>query len=86
MKKPLKKPRRPAAFSQEAPKRRSCRFCADKVKKLDYKDISALRRFISERGKILPRRITRICDKHQRLVTRAIKQARNIALLPFTVE
>ena len=61
-------------------------FCADKVDHIDYKDVAKLRRFIMERGKILPRRVSCNCAKHQRQVTLAIKRARNIALLPFTVE
>jgi ribosomal protein S18 len=58
----------------------------DKVDVIDYKDVAKLRRFITERGKILPRRISGNCAKHQRQVTLAIKRARNIALLPFTAE
>jgi len=58
----------------------------DKVEVIDYKDVAKLRRFITERGKILPRRISGNCAKHQRQVTLAIKRARNIALLPFTAE
>lgn len=68
------------------PKRKVCSFCADKVEAIDYKDIAKLRRFITERGKILPRRISGNCARHQRQVTLAIKRARNIALLPFTAE
>jgi small subunit ribosomal protein S18 len=58
----------------------------DKVEHIDYKDVAKLRRFTTERGKILPRRISGNCAKHQRQVTVAIKRARNIALLPFTAE
>ncbi|MBB5335742.1 MULTISPECIES: 30S ribosomal protein S18 [Pectinatus] len=68
------------------PKRKVCSFCADKVESIDYKDVAKLRRFITERGKILPRRISGNCARHQRQVTLAIKRARNIALLPFTAE
>ena len=68
------------------PRRKVCSFCVDKVEHIDYKDVAKLRRFITERGKILPRRITGNCAKHQRQVTVAIKRARNIALLPFTAE
>lgn len=68
------------------PKRKVCSFCADKVEAIDYKDVAKLRRFITERGKILPRRISGNCARHQRQVTLAIKRARNIALLPFTAE
>ena len=68
------------------PRRKVCSFCVDKVEKIDYKDVAKLRRFTTERGKILPRRISGNCAKHQRQVTIAIKRARNIALLPFTAE
>lgn len=68
------------------PRKKVCSFCVDKVESIDYKDVAKLRRFITERGKILPRRISGNCAKHQRQVTVAIKRARNIALLPFTAE
>ncbi|NLB18391.1 MAG: 30S ribosomal protein S18 [Syntrophomonadaceae bacterium] len=67
-------------------KRRPCSFCAEKVEFVDYKDVPRLRRFITEKGKILPRRITGNCAHHQRQITTAIKRARNIALLPFSSE
>ena len=67
-------------------RRKVCTFCVDKVDVIAYKDVAKLRRFITERGKILPRRISGNCAKHQRQVTLAIKRARNIALLPFTAE
>ena len=75
--------RRPRGRKQ---RRKVCTFCVDKVEHIDYKDVAKLRRFITERGKILPRRISGNCAKHQRQVTVAIKRARNIALLPFTAE
>ena len=68
------------------PRKKVCSFCVDKVEQIDYKDVAKLRRYITERGKILPRRIYGHCAKHQRQVTVAIKRARNIALLPFTAE
>ena len=68
------------------PRRKVCAFCVDKVGRIDYKDAAKLRRFTTERGKILPRRISGNCAKHQRQVTIAIKRARNIALLPFTAD
>lgn len=68
------------------PRKRVCGFCVDKVQDVDYKDVGKLRKFITERGKILPRRISGNCAKHQRQVTIAVKLARNIALLPFTAE
>lgn len=67
-------------------KRRMCNFCADKVEGIDYKDLVKLRRYITERGKILPRRITGNCALHQRQLTVAIKRARIMALLPYTSE
>jgi len=66
------------------PRRKVCVFCADKNETIGYKDAMKLRRFISDRGKILPRRATGNCAKHQREVTVAIKRAREIALLPFS--
>lgn len=68
------------------PKKKVCSFCVDKVESLDYKEISKLRRFVTERGKILPRRMSGNCAKHQRQLTIAIKRARAIALLPYTTE
>lgn len=67
-------------------KRRPCSFCAEKIEYIDYKDVPRLRRYITEKGKILPRRITGNCAHHQRQITLAIKRARAIALLPFTSE
>ena len=61
-------------------------FCVDKVESIDYKDTAKLRRYVSERGKIVPRRISGTCAKHQRQLTTAIKRARIIALLPFVAE
>jgi len=65
-------------------RRKVCRFCADSTLAIDYKDFKMLRLFTTERGKIVPRRISGNCAKHQRKLTVAIKRARNIALLPFT--
>jgi small subunit ribosomal protein S18 len=67
-------------------KKKLCAFCVDKVTDIDYKEISKIRKFVSERGKILPRRISGNCAKHQRQLTIAIKRARHIALLPYTVD
>ena len=68
------------------PKRKVCMFCVDKVDYIDYKDTAKLRRYVSERGKIVPRRISGNCAKHQRQLTTAIKRARIIALLAFVAE
>ena len=65
-------------------RRKSCNFCADKVEFIDYKDPSKLKKYITERGKILPRRISGNCANHQRHLTVAIKRARDIALMPYT--
>ncbi|MEW5866600.1 MAG: 30S ribosomal protein S18 [Bacillota bacterium] len=67
-------------------KKRVCSFCVDKIDCIDYKDTGKLRRFITERGKIVPRRISGNCARHQRQVTTAIKRARLVALMPFTAE
>ena len=67
-------------------KKKVCVFCVDKVDSIDYKDTAKLRRYITERGKIVPRRISGCCAKHQRQLTEAIKRARQIALLPFVAE
>lgn len=64
-------------------RRKVCRFCADSSMVMDYKDVKGLRYFITERGKIIPRRISGTCAKHQRALTRTIKRARTIALLPY---
>ncbi|MBR6641908.1 MAG: 30S ribosomal protein S18 [Clostridia bacterium] len=68
------------------PRKKVCQFCADKSQEIDYKDVEKLKRFVSEKGKILPRRVTGTCALHQRKVTEAIKRARTIALLPYTAE
>jgi small subunit ribosomal protein S18 len=65
-------------------RRKVCRFCADKLMIIDYKHSKVLRYFVTERGKIIPRRISGNCAHHQREITKAIKRARNIAILPFT--
>ena len=67
-------------------KKKVCMFCVDKVETIDYKDTAKLRRYVSERGKIVPRRISGNCAKHQRQLTTAVKRARQIALLPFVAE
>lgn len=64
-------------------KRKVCHFCKNHIEVLDYKDVKILKRYVKESGKIIPKRLTGTCSKHQRLVTKAIKRARNIALLPY---
>ena len=65
-------------------RKKVCAFCVDKVEEIDYKDIAKLRKFTSDRAKILPRRVTGTCARHQRELTTAIKRARQVALLPYT--
>ena len=67
-------------------RKKVCVFCGEKNGEIDYKDTNKLKRYVSERGKILPRRITGNCAKHQRAVTGAIKRARHLALMPYTAE
>ena len=75
-KKPFKKPSR----------RKVCAFCVDKVEVIDYKDIAKLRKYVTEKGKILPRRMTGVCAQHQRALAKAVKRARIANLLPFKGE
>lgn len=65
-------------------RRKVCRFCADHQSHIDYKDIKVLRNFVTERGKLIPRRISGNCAKHQRMMTTAVKRARDMALMPYT--
>jgi len=78
----LKKPSKRAVIF----KKKVCRFCIDKADKIDYKDISKLIKFVTERGKIVPSRVSGTCAKHQRKLAQAIKRARFIALLPYAAE
>ena len=78
--------RRESSGRPKRPNRKVCTFCAEKVQYIDYKEAGRLRRFISERGKILPRRVTGTCARHQRPLTAALKRARAIALLPYTTD
>ena len=64
-------------------RKKVCKFCVEKIEAIPYRDVRLLQQFVAERGKITPRRLTGVCTTHQRRLTRAIKQARNIALLPF---
>ena len=67
-------------------KKRVCQFCVDKITAIDYKEVAKLRKFVSERGKILPRRVTGNCAKHQRAMTMNVKRARHMALMVYTQE
>lgn len=73
-------------FKIKRAKKKTCAFCVDKVESIDYKDVTKIKKYISERGKIIPRRISGNCAKHQRQLTAAIKRARYIALLPYTAD
>ena len=77
---------RPRRMNTGMRRRKVCQFCADKDKKIDYKDAETLSKYITERGKILPRRVTGTCAKDQRMLAVAIKRARQMALLPYVVE
>ncbi|MDR2460572.1 MAG: 30S ribosomal protein S18 [Deltaproteobacteria bacterium] len=76
--------RRPRTKKKIFHRRKVCRFCAERINHVDYKDVQVLRQFITERGKIHPRRINGNCAKHQRLITKSIIRARYMALLPYT--
>jgi small subunit ribosomal protein S18 len=78
--------RREGGRPRYVPRRRVCTFCAEKVEYIDYKDIARLHHFVSDRGKIEPRRRSGACAKHQRRLTLALKRARFLALLPYTAE
>jgi len=80
------RPERPERPRGERRRRKVCQFCVDKVSAIDYKDTAKLRKYVSDRGKILPRRMTGTCAMHQRQLTEAIKRARHVALLPYTAE
>ena len=67
-------------------RRKVCAFCVDKIEEIDYKDVPRLRRYLSERAKIVPRRVTGTCARHQRQLTTAIKRARHLALLPYVTD
>jgi small subunit ribosomal protein S18 len=73
-------------YSKRIPRRKVCAFCQEKAENIDYKDVSKLKKFITEKGKIFPRRMSGVCAKHQRDLSEAIKKARIIALLPFKGE
>ena len=67
-------------------KRKVCQFCVDKAEAIDYKDVNKLKKYVTEKGKMLPRRMTGVCAKHQRMLAEAVKRARIVALLPFKGE
>jgi small subunit ribosomal protein S18 len=77
---------RPRGRGRYIPRRKVCQFCVDKIAYIDYKEPARLRRYVSDRGKIEPRRKTGTCAKHQRALSTALKRARHLALLPFTAD
>ncbi len=74
------------ANGKRAPRKKVCNFCVDKATSIDYKDIAKLRKFVTENGKIVPRRMSGVCAKHQRMLCTAIKRAREMALLPYVAD
>ena len=80
------RPERPERPRNDRRRRKVCQFCVDKVTSIDFKDTAKLRKYVSDRGKILPRRMTGTCAMHQRQLTEAIKRARHVALRPYTAE
>jgi small subunit ribosomal protein S18 len=74
------------SFGGGGRRKKICQFCADKTENIDYKDVETLKKYVTERGKILPKRITGTCAMHQREVTTAIKRARIVALLPYDAD
>jgi small subunit ribosomal protein S18 len=77
---------RPGGRGKFFRRKKVCKFCTEKIDAIPYRDVRLLQGFVAERGKIVPRRLTGVCTTHQRRLTRAIKQARNIALLPFATK
>lgn len=73
-------------IQRRIPKKKVCVFCVDKVEEIDYKDVAKLRKFVTEKGKIVPRRMSGVCAKHQRMLATAIKRARVMGLLPYDAE
>lgn len=71
---------------KKMPRKKVCIFCVEKVDELDYKDVAKLKKFITEKGKILPRRMSGVCAKHQRMVATAVKRARTMALIPYRAD
>ncbi len=86
MPEPKDREARPRRDYRRRPKRKVCSFCAERATFIDYQEINRLRRFVTERGKILPRRVSGNCARHQRVLAVAIKRARELALLPYTGE
>ncbi len=79
-------PKEGRKFVKRIPRKKVCAFCQNKAENIDYKDINTLKKYITEGGKILPRRMTGVCAKHQRVLAKAIKRARLVDLLPFKGE
>lgn len=71
---------------KRSPRKKVCNFCVDKAVEIDYKDVAKLRKYITEKGKIIPRRMSGVCARHQRMLATAIKRARYMGLLPYVAE
>lgn len=78
------RPERPQRSGARRPRRKVCQFCVDKAEHIDYKNVAKLNKYLSDRSKIIPRRVTGTCARHQRELTVAVKRARQVALLPYT--
>lgn len=78
--------KRPQFSGKRMPKKKVCQFCVDKVDAIDYKDVAKLKKYVTEKGKMIPRRMTGVCAKHQRFLSDAIKRARVMALLPYKAD
>lgn len=82
----MEREQRKKSYNSGMHRKKVCQFCAEKDTVVDYKDVETLKKYVSERGKILPRRITGACSMHQRAITTAVKRARTVALLPFDAD
>lgn len=78
--------KRPQFNNKRIPKKKVCQFCVDKVDYIDYKDVAKLKKYVTEKGKMIPRRMSGTCAKHQRFLAEAIKRARVMALLPYKAD
>lgn len=78
--------RKPIGFKKIQQKKKVCQFCVDHIDEIDYKDVAKLKKYVTEKGKILPRRVSAVCAKHQRVLSEAIKRARVMGLLPYKAD
>ncbi len=82
----MEEKRKSTGFKKMQQKKKVCQFCVDHVEEIDYKDVAKLKKYITEKGKILPRRVSAVCAKHQRVLAEAIKRARVMGLLPYKAD